>query len=234
MAKIFWFRRRMDMEDLYEKIRDAVTAGEDEAAARMVREALSAGFPPQDILQKGAVAGITKAGELWKANTYFLPDVILAADAFKTAMASLEPFIKGKGTEVRGKKFVIGVVAGDMHDLGKTLVTTMLQASGFEVIDLGIDVPREKFLEAVKTHKPDILGLGAYMTTTMLEMKELIRELRDRGLRNGVQVMVGGVPTSQEFAQEIGADAWGKDALDALEKALSITGGEPWHIRHCK
>jgi len=211
-------------EELYERIRTAVTEGEDEAAGRMVNEALAAGIPPQDILQKGAVAGITKAGELWKANTYFLPDVILAADAFKTAMSSLEPFIKGTGAEVQGKKFVIGVVAGDVHDLGKSLVTAMLQASGFEVIDLGIDVPRERFLDAVKTHKPDILGLGAYMTTTMLEMKELIRELQDKGLRNGVKVMVGGVPTSQEFAQEIGADAWGKDALDTLEKALTITG----------
>jgi 5-methyltetrahydrofolate--homocysteine methyltransferase len=118
---------------------------------------------------------------------------------------------------------VIGAVEGDMHDLGKSLVIAMLQSVSFEVIDLGIDVPVERFLEAVKTHHPAIVGLGAYMSTTMLKMKEIIKALEDAGLRQQVKVMVGGVPTSQEFADEIGADAWGKDALVAMQKAIQMT-----------
>jgi 5-methyltetrahydrofolate--homocysteine methyltransferase len=212
-------------EDIFQAIVDAVVEGEEEEAARLVSQALATDLPPLDILQKGMVAGIVKTGELWKANEYFLPDVILAADAFKAGMAPLEPHLH-RGTDGHGNaKFVIGVVAGDMHDLGKSLVTAMLQSAGFEVIDLGIDVPSEKFIEAVKEHKPDIVGMGAYMTTTMLEMKTIIAELESQGLRDGVKVMVGGVPTSQEFADEVGADAWGKDALDAMHKALELAGG---------
>ncbi|MFN2169414.1 MAG: cobalamin-dependent protein, partial [Anaerolineae bacterium] len=121
--------------------------------------------------------------------------------------------------------YVIGVVQGDMHDLGKSLVIAMLQSAGFEVIDLGIDVPAAKFVETVREHKPDIVGLGAYMSTTMLEMKDIIAQLDAGGLRNGTKVMVGGVPTSQEFADEVGADAWGRDALDAMQAALKLVGG---------
>ena len=122
-------------------------------------------------------------------------------------------------------KVVIGVVEGDMHDLGKSLVIAMLQSAGFEVIDLGIDVPNATFIQAVKEHKPAIVGLGAYMTTTMLMMKDFIGELKAQGLRDSVKVLVGGVPTSQEFADEVGADAWGKDAIITMEKALDLVGG---------
>ncbi len=212
-------------EEIFQAIVDAVVEGEEEEAARLAGQALAADLPPLDILQKGMVAGIVKTGELWRANEYFLPDVILAADAFKAGMVPLEPLLR-QGTGGHGNaKFVIGVVAGDMHDLGKSLVTAMLQSAGFEVVDLGIDVPSEKFIEAVREHKPDIVGMGAYMTTTMLEMKTIIAELESQGLRDGVKVMVGGVPTSQEFADEVGADAWGKDALDAMHKALELAGG---------
>ncbi|MDY6874631.1 MAG: corrinoid protein [Chloroflexota bacterium] len=212
-------------EKLYQSIQDAVVEGEDADAARLVEEALVANLPPLDILQNGVVAGIMRTGELWKANVYFLPDVILAADAFKAGMEPLEPRLKENDGGMQEKRFVIGVVEGDMHDLGKSLVIAMLSSAGFEVIDLGIDVPRDKFIGAVKEHRPDIVGLGAYMTTTMLEMKEVIAELESQGLRRDVKVMVGGVPTSQEFADEVGADAWGKDALDAMQKALDLVGG---------
>ena len=210
-------------DDNYQAIGKAVTEGDDVLAGQLVQQALSAGLPPLDILQKGVVAGITKAGELWRANEYFLPDVILAADAFKAGMTPLEPQLKKAGNRPRGK-FVIGVVAGDMHDLGKSLVIAMLTSAGFEVIDLGIDVPLNKFVAAVKEHQPTIVGMGAYMTTTMLEMKEVIAELDKQGLRKTTKVMVGGVPTSQEFADEAHADAWGKDALDAMQKALALMG----------
>jgi 5-methyltetrahydrofolate--homocysteine methyltransferase len=213
------------MSEQYKGILKAVVEGEDGEAARLVEEALAAGLPPLDILQQGVVAGITRTGELWQSNDYFLPDVILAADAFKAAMVPLEPRLKESGEGRPGRKFVIGVVEGDMHDLGKSLVIALLQSAGFEVIDLGIDVSREAFVAAVKEHKPAVVGMGAYMTTTMLEMKNIIAELEAQGLRNGTKVMVGGVPTSQEFADEVGADAWGKDALDAMAKARQLMEG---------
>jgi corrinoid protein of di/trimethylamine methyltransferase len=209
-------------EELYEAVRRAVMEGEDVEATRAVNEALKAGLPPMEIMQRGIVDGITRAGEKWKANEYFLPDVIMAADAFKATMAVLKPHLQGDAGRPKGKKFVIGVVQGDVHDLGKSLVIAMLTSAGFQVIDLGIDVPLQRFIQAVRGHKPDILGLGAYMTTTMLEMKEVIAELEKQGLRKNVKVMVGGVPTSQEFANEVKADAWGKDALDAVKKAMAL------------
>lgn len=209
-------------EEKYLAISKAVTEGEDGMAGQLVQEALDSGLPPLEILQQGVVAGITKAGELWRANQYFLPDVILAADAFKAGMAPLEPQLKkARGGQANGK-VVIGVVEGDMHDLGKSLVIAMLTSAGFDVIDLGINVPLSTFIQAVKEHKPAIVGLGAYMTTTMLEMKAVIAELEKQGLRDSVKVLVGGVPTSQEFADEVGADAWGKDALDTLAKARQL------------
>ncbi|MBN1264632.1 MAG: corrinoid protein [Anaerolineales bacterium] len=213
------------MSEKYAEILNAIVEGEDDDAAKLVEEALAEGLAPLDILNQGVVAGISKAGDLWKANKYFLPDVIFAADAFKAAMVPLEPRLKEGGDGRPASKFVIGVVEGDMHDLGKSLVTALLQSAGFDVIDLGIDVHTDTFIEAVKEHKPAILGLGAYMSTTMLEMKIIIEELEKQGLRSSLKIMVGGVPTSQEFCEEVGADAWGKDAMVTMEKALELVGG---------
>jgi corrinoid protein of di/trimethylamine methyltransferase len=209
-------------DEIYQAISKAITEGEEEEAVKRVQEALKSGSPSVEIMQRGIVAGISKAGELWKANEFFLPDVIMAADAFKAAMAVLKPRLKeGEGAR-KGKKIVMGVVQGDVHDLGKSLVIAMLTSAGFEVIDLGIDVPLQKFMDAAREQQPHILGLGAYMTTTMLEMKGIIAELEKQGLRRKLKVMVGGVPTSQEFADQVGADAWGRDALDAMQKALKL------------
>ena len=213
------------MSNKYTEILNAIIEGEDLDAAKLVEEALAEGLPPLDILNNGVVAGISKTGELWKANEYFLPDVILSADAFKAAMVPLEPRLKESKNGNQAHKFVLGVVEGDMHDLGKSLVIALLQSAGFDVIDLGIDVPAAVFIDAVKEYKPAILGMGAYMSTTMLEMKTIIEELEKQGLRNGLKIMVGGVPTSQEFCEEIGADAWGKDAMVTMQKALQLVGG---------
>ena len=210
------------MSETFKAILQAIVEGEDEEAPRLVTQALDAGLAPLDILQQGVVAGITRTGELWQANEYFLPDVILSAEAFKAAMVPLEPRLKAGDNGRPSHKVVIGGVQGDMHDLGKSLVIAMLQSAGFDVIDLGIDVPNATFIQAIKEHKPAIVGLGAYMTTTMLLMRDIIAELKAQGLRDSVKVMVGGVPTSQEFAEEIGADAWGKDALDAMAKARHL------------
>ena len=139
-------------------------------------------------------------------------------------MDIIEPKLSA-GERGSSGKIVIGTVAGDMHNLGKIMVNATLRGGGFEVIDLGEDVSKELFIKTVKEEKPDILGLGCYMTTTMLEMKKILGLLQNEGLRNNVKVLVGGVPTTQEFADEVGADAWGKDAFDTVEKAKKIMEG---------
>jgi methylmalonyl-CoA mutase cobalamin-binding domain/chain len=209
----------------YQSILDAIVHGDDLLAPQGVQQALDAGLPPLDILRQGVVAGISRTGELWAANEYFLPDVILSVEAFKAAMVPLQPRLQAESGGGAGRAFVLGVVHGDVHDLGKGLVAAMLQASGFRVVDLGINVSAEQFIAAVREHKPAILGLGAYMSTTMLQMPEVIAELERQGLRAGLKIMVGGVPTSQEFADQVGADSWGRDALDAAQKALQLVGG---------
>lgn len=209
-------------DDVLTELKAAIIDGDDGLAATKTTAALAAGLEPLEILNRGVVPGIVNAGELWKANKYFLPDVIMAAEAFKAAMAPLEPLLReAQGGHARGK-VVIGVVEGDMHELGKSLVIAMLTSAGFEVTDLGINVPMATFVATVREVKPDIVGLGAYMTTTMLQMREIITELERQGLRKDLHVLVGGVPTSQEFADEVGADAWGKDAMDAMNKALGM------------
>lgn len=211
------------MLDILQALKQAVLDGEDESALSLVQEALREGCLPVALVSEAIVPGIQEAGERWKANRYFQSDVIMSAEAFRVAMSVVEPLLTSPGADT-ARKVAIGTVAGDMHNLGKTIVIAMLRGAGFRVTDLGEDVPVAAFLDAVKDLEPDILGLGCYMTTTMLGMTEVMRGLKDRGLRERVKVMIGGVPTSQEFADEIGADGWGKDALDAVDKAMTLTG----------
>jgi corrinoid protein of di/trimethylamine methyltransferase len=209
------------MSKTIEELKQAIVDGDDELAPQKAEAALVEGLLPEEVMQRGAVAGIEEAGRLWSANKYFMPDVILAAGAFKAAAEVIKPKLGQGGGPSKGR-LVLGVVSGDMHDLGKTIIIAMLSGAGFEVIDLGVDVPTQTFIDKVRELKPDILGLGAYMTTTMLLMKDVIDGLKAAGLRDQVKVIVGGVPTSQKFAEEVGADAWGKDALDATSKACQL------------
>ena len=213
------------MSDAMDKLKRAVTEGEDDVARALTQQALQEGAQPLQVVSAGIVPGIEEAGRLWKANKYFLPDVIMAAEAFNAAMAVVEPLLTGPQAQKTGR-FLIGTVAGDMHNLGKSIVVAMLRGAGFEVIDLGVDVPNQAFLDKVAELKPDVLGLGCYMSTTMLEMRDVIQALKAKGLRDKVKVMVGGVPVSQAFADEVGADAWGVDALDAIAKARKLLGKE--------
>ena len=170
------------MSLILEELKLAIVDGDDEAAPAKAEAALAEGLAPVDVMQQAVVAGIEEAGRLWSENKYFLPDVILSAGAFKAAAAVIQP----KLAEARGPsngRILLGVVQGDMHDLGKTIVIAMLSGGGFEVIDLGVDVPVQTFVEQVRELKPDILGLGAYMTTTMLLMKDVIDGLTVAGLR---------------------------------------------------
>jgi len=213
----------MAVTNILKELENAILEGEDDLAQSLAKKALEENVQPLSIVNEGIVPGIEEAGVLWKKNEYFLPDVVMSAEAFKMAMEVIEPHLSAGEFGATGK-VVIGTVAGDMHTLGKIIVNAMLRSAGFEVIDVGEDVSIATFIEKVKELKPNILGLGCYMTTTMLDMKDIIKKLQENGLRNSVKVMVGGVPTSQEFADEIGADAWGKDAVDAAEKAKKIMG----------
>ena len=176
---------------------------------------------PATIISNALVPGIQEAGELWNQNVYFWPDIVMSTEAFRITMEVIEPHLSAGQIGSSGK-VLIGTVAGDMHNLGKKIVIDILRCANFNVTDLGEDVPMKTFIDKVKESKPDILGLGCYMTTTMLEMRNIIAELKQDGLRDSVKVLIGGVPISQEFADEIGADAWGKDAFDAVEKARQL------------
>jgi len=207
------------MSETLKELKLAIVEGDDELALAKAKAALAEGLEPVKVLNKAIVPGIEEAGKLWNDNRYFLPDVILAAGAFKAALGQVEPLLKSKEGGKAGR-IVLGVVEGDMHDLGKIIVVAMLSGAGFEVIDLGVDVPVQTFVDKAKELKPDIIGLGAYMSTTILLMKDVIARLKAAGVP--AKVMIGGVPATQEFADEIGADAWGKDALDAVAKARRL------------
>lgn len=204
--------------ELLAKIMDAVTRGE--PVIELVEEAFAT-VEAESILSEAVVPGIERAGEFWQEGEYFLPDVILASESFKEAMSILEPRLAVESTAGSGV-FMIGVVEGDMHDLGKSIVITMLTAGGFEVIDLGANVPVHVFVEKVREHRPDILGIGAYMSTTMLIMKDVIAALEEADLRREVKVMVGGVPVTPQWASDIGADGFGRDAMEALANARGL------------
>ncbi|MFW9820067.1 MAG: B12-binding domain-containing protein [Candidatus Thorarchaeota archaeon] len=213
----------MSILNTLSNLKDAVLEGDDEIAQELVKKALKEKIEPLKIVNEGIIPGIQEAGELWKQNVYFYTDIILCAEAFRLAMEVIEPKLS-EGEIGTSGTILIGTVAGDMHNLGKIMVNATLRGGGFNVIDLGEDVSQDTFIQKIKEFNPNILGLGCYMTTTMLEMKELVSRLNNEGLRNTVKVMIGGVPITQEYADEIGADAWGKDAFDSVEKAKKLMG----------
>ncbi|NLF15295.1 MAG: cobalamin-binding protein, partial [Anaerolineaceae bacterium] len=161
------------MSNTLEELKLAIVEGDEEAAPQKAEAALAEGLPALEVMQQAVVAGIEEAGRLWSENRFFLPDVILSAGAFKAATTVIQPRLAGSSGPSKGR-IVLGVVAGDMHDLGKTIVIAMLAGAGFDVIDLGVDVPVQTFVDQVREQKPAILGLGAYMTTTMLQMKDVV------------------------------------------------------------
>jgi corrinoid protein of di/trimethylamine methyltransferase len=197
------------LENDLEQLKKAIIEGDPDLAEQLAKKILESKIDPLKAIYESVVPGILKAGELWEQNIYFIPDVIMSAEAFKSAMSILEKNISISTIENKSiGKYLICTVEGDIHDLGKSIVVTMLKAAGFIVYDLGIDVPIKKFIEKVKELKPDIVGLGAYMSTTAVTLKDYIQALKNEGLRDKVKVMIGGVRISQEYANNIGADAW--------------------------
>lgn len=210
------------MVDLNE-IANAVIAGNRKKVQELVNRALEEGLSPEEIINNGLLAGMSVIGERFKNNEIFVPEVLVAARAMQAGMDILKPLIAKNPGIIKGK-VVIGTVKGDLHDIGKNLVSMMLEGAGYQIIDLGIDVPPEKFVEAVREHNPDIVGMSALLTTTMPQMKVTIDVLEREGVRNKVKVIVGGAPVTESFAKEIGADGYAPDAPSAVELVNQLMG----------
>jgi len=208
------------MADLSD-IAEAVINRDIPGVARLTEKKLSEGIRATEILNDGLLAGMAVVGAKFKILEIYVPEVLVSAKAMNTGVDILKPHLQGENVPSKGK-MVLGTVKGDIHDVGKNLVTIMMEGSGFEVIDLGTNVPTDKFVNAINEHKPDIVGMSSLLTTTMREFKKNIEAFKDAGVRNSVKVMVGGAPVSEEFALEAGADAYGADAIDAVEKANAL------------
>ncbi|TET97578.1 MAG: cobalamin-binding protein [Anaerolineales bacterium] len=214
----------MTEQEFYDKLAQAVIDGEGEIAIETAKAALAAGLDPMACINNGLTEGMNRVGDLFSSGEYYLPDLIIGGDAMKAAMEVLEPALSGnQEREVLGK-VVIGTVKGDLHEIGKTLVATLLSANGFQVIDIGIDKSPADFLNATIEADADIVGASALLTTTMVVQEQIVEALEDAGLREKVKVMVGGAPVNQSWADQIGADAYGEDAISAVDIAKKLMG----------
>lgn len=208
------------------QIQEAIIDGAVEETERLTREALEAGVDPLEIVNESIKKGLNYVGEGFRKNELFIPELALAGEAARAAGDILGTNISsGKVAEESNSIFVIGTVHGDLHDIGKNLVSVLLKAGGFTVIDLGINQSTEQFVEAVKEHKPDILGLSALLSTTLIEQERVIEALKNEGLRSRVKIMIGGGAVSPEWAGTIGADGYAEDATEAVLVARELLGG---------
>jgi 5-methyltetrahydrofolate--homocysteine methyltransferase len=209
------------MDALFEKIAERLIVGKIDEVKELSQQALDQGASPRDIIDKGLLAGMDVVGKRFKAGDMFIPEVLLCARCMHGAMDILRPLLSEADAAGVGI-YLIGTVEGDLHDIGKNLVSMMLQGAGFEVIDLGTNITPQQFVDAVTEHKPTILGLSALLTTTMPKMEETINALKEAGLRDQVKIMAGGAPVTQAFVEEIGADAYGANAASASDKAKEL------------
>ena len=210
---------------LLAKITASLVEGEPDETVALTRQALEANLEPLTIINDGLVPGMNIVGEKYQSGEYFLPHLIIAANGMQQAMALLDPELKARQQALeRAGTMVIGSVSGDIHEIGKTLVGTMMSAAGFEVHDLGVDVPTETFVNKVNETGANLLGLSALLTTTMGVQREVIEALEEAGIRDQVKVIVGGAPVSQEWADSIGADGYAEDAVGAIELARRLVG----------
>lgn len=211
------------MADL-QSLAQAIIGGNKNQAEALTKEAIEQGVPAGDILNNGLVAGMNVVGQKFKANEFYVPEVLIAARAMKAAMGHLKPVLAAAGAEPVGT-IIIGTVKGDLHDIGKNLVAMMLEGAGFEVIDLNVDVKPEVFIETAREKNVQIIALSALLTTTMPAMKDTIDAFTTSGMRDKVKIMVGGAPVTQSFADEIGADGYSADAASAVDTAKQLMCG---------
>jgi corrinoid protein of di/trimethylamine methyltransferase len=215
----------MMSEDLFKLMAQSVIDGDDDEAAALAQQALDQGVDPLEAINKGYTAGMDVVGDLYSSGEYFLPDLILGGEAMQAALTALEPALKasGQAREVLGT-VVLGTVKGDIHEIGKSLVGSMLSANGFEVYDLGIDIEADEFVAKAREYNADIVALSALLTTTMLHQRDVIEHLAESGVRDKVKVMVGGSPVTQGWADQIGADGFAEDAAGAVVVAKKLMG----------
>jgi len=209
-------------EEYFKKLTQALVDGEPEDAEALAKQALADGVDPLECINQGLMPGIQKVGEFFSSGEFFLPELIIGADAMKAALDVLEPaLVGGQKREVVGH-VVLGTVEGDLHEIGKTLVGTMLTANGFQVTDIGVDQKPEAFIKAIQENDADIVGASALLTTTMLQQRKLVEAIEAAGLREKVKVLVGGAPVTENFAKEIGADGYAEDAISAVNIAFRL------------
>ena len=215
----------MANERLYEEMAQAVIDGLPDKARGLAEEALKAGVDPLEAIDRGFKPGMDVVGDGFANGELFIPDLMMSGEAMKAAIAALEPELleRKQQRQVMGK-VVIGTVQGDIHEIGKTLVATMLAANGFEVYDLGVDVPAKQFLDKVREVGADVLGLSALRTTTIFAQETVIQQLQEAGLRDRVKVIIGGVPADPEWAEEIGADGYAENATEAVDVVKKLVG----------
>jgi 5-methyltetrahydrofolate--homocysteine methyltransferase len=211
------------MDPLIQSIQENVINGQKAAVESLVREALAAKLPPDEILNTGLIAAMKEVGARFEAGDFYVPEMLIAARAMQAGLAILKPHLVSGGIQSAGR-VVIGTVKGDLHDIGKNLVSMMLEGAGFEIFDLGTDVPPEKFIAAIKDNNAGLLGMSALLTTTMSNMKLVLAALKEAGVREQVKVMIGGAPVTESFAKEIGADGYAPDASRAVTLAKSLMG----------
>lgn len=204
-----------------EQISAELYNGHAQAVAQLVQQALDEGSAPGTVLKIGLIAGMDKVGEDFKNGELFVPEVLISARAMHAGMDILKPLLTASNAPSAGK-VVLGTVKGDLHDIGKNLVKMMLEGAGFEPVDLGTDVSPEAFVDAIRFHQPQIVGMSALLTTTMIQMKATIEALEQTGLRQKVKVMIGGAPVTEAFAKDIGADAYAPDAASAVNSARAL------------
>jgi len=215
-----------DKNDILERLSNSVLEGNSEAAKKAAADALANHVDPLEAVENGLAKGLRDVGRRFEAGEMFLMQLILSGEAMKTGLELLKPeMLKQKKQLAVSGKFLIGTVEGDIHDIGKSIVAAMLTAEGFDVVDLGVDIPDKVFVEKTKELKPNILGLSALMTTTRTKQRDVIEALKQAGIRNDVKVIVGGATVTPEWAQEIGADAYGEDAIEATKKTRQLLAG---------
>lgn len=210
------------MADILQRIASNLYDGEDREVPELIRDALDRGLDPSQILSGGLIAGMDEVGRDFKAGELFVPEVLIASRAMHAGMDILRPLLAESDVPSAGK-YLIGTVKGDLHDIGKNLVKMMLEGAGFETIDVGTDVEPNAFVDAVRKHQPDLVGMSALLTTTMSQMKATVEGLEEAGLRDSVKIMIGGAPVTAAFASEIGADAYAPDAASAVDVARELS-----------
>jgi 5-methyltetrahydrofolate--homocysteine methyltransferase len=204
-----------------QKFYTLLSQGKMDEVKKLTQETLDRGESAEAVLKEGLLQAMERIGVKFKSGEVYIPEVLIAARAMHAGMAVLKPVLSHSKYSMTGK-VIVGTVKGDLHDIGKNLVIMMLEGGGFEVIDLGIDIPADKFVEAIKTHQPQVVGLSALLTTTMREMKTTIEVIEKAGLRSQVKMIVGGAPLTEKFAKEIGADGYAPDAASAVDVVKSL------------